>query len=364
MTTVNRFDRGEYRAPEKTPEGFLRVQGRLTRTGVFPYRKADGSIFYELRLPEEVFKEDSVRTFGLMPLTNDHPDVGYLTADNAKEYTVGSVGAPKQDGQFLESEILVTDASTVAMLERGEKRELSCGYACDLEMTPGVYQGARYDAIQRNIRANHVALVTRGRAGPEARVRMDSASAMQIDQPPEPQEPQMKMITMKFDGIDFEIPESAAQAVSKALKNSEDKAAAVQGELAKAQAKADTLENEVSTLKADIAAAPAKYKAEARARADLESKAREILGAEAKFDGKDDRTVKCEVIAKLAPSAKFDGKSDDYVQARFDMELDNASKNALSGARKDGVDAEVAPKNDEKAARERMIKENRNAWQK
>ena len=41
----------------------------------------------------------------------------------------------------------------------GRSRELSCGYYCDLDETPGEYEGQRYDARQRNIRGNHLALV-------------------------------------------------------------------------------------------------------------------------------------------------------------------------------------------------------------
>ncbi len=34
-------------------------------------------------------------------------------------------------------------------------------------MTPGTYAGVRYDGVMRDIAANHVALVRKGRAGPD-----------------------------------------------------------------------------------------------------------------------------------------------------------------------------------------------------
>ena len=51
-----------------------------------------------------------------------------------------------------------------------EKRELSLGYSCVYEWTPGVFEGQPYDAIQRKLRGNHLALVREGRMGPEVAV--------------------------------------------------------------------------------------------------------------------------------------------------------------------------------------------------
>ena len=50
------------------------------------------------------------------------------------------------------------------------KKELSMGYFCDYELTPGTFDGRHYDAVQRNIRGNHIALVEEGRMGSDVRV--------------------------------------------------------------------------------------------------------------------------------------------------------------------------------------------------
>ena len=55
------------------------------------------------------------------------------------------------------------------LIENG-KKELSMGYFCDYELVEGVYNGVEYQAIQRNIRFNHVALVEEGRMGADVRV--------------------------------------------------------------------------------------------------------------------------------------------------------------------------------------------------
>ena len=46
-------------------------------------------------------------------------------------------------------------------------KDLSAAYFFDADMTPGEYEGERYDGVMRNLRANHVALVEEGRAGPD-----------------------------------------------------------------------------------------------------------------------------------------------------------------------------------------------------
>ena len=52
-------------------------------------------------------------------------------------------------------------------------KELSLGYNLTLEETPGVWNGQEYDAIQRDIRINHLALVREARAGDQARLNID-----------------------------------------------------------------------------------------------------------------------------------------------------------------------------------------------
>jgi hypothetical protein len=56
------------------------------------------------------------------------------------------------------------------------KTQVSNGYTCDtLEKPPASTRcTAPYDAIQKNIRGNHVAIVDRARAGVTAQARMDA----------------------------------------------------------------------------------------------------------------------------------------------------------------------------------------------
>jgi hypothetical protein len=165
--------------PQRLPNGWLRVEGRISRVGIQEYQDADGRTHFEFRPPEEVFDPESMRSFEMVPMTNTHP-TQLLDAQSARMHSVGSVGQDlRRDGDWLAAPLMITDAMAIAAAERG-RAELSCGYECELDPTPGTYQGQRYDSVQRRIRGNHVALVDEARAGHDARLRLDGSDAAMI----------------------------------------------------------------------------------------------------------------------------------------------------------------------------------------
>lgn len=173
MARVQRTDISALRPVERREDGTILADAHLTRTGVFDYHQADGSLRRELRLPEDVFDAASLKSFEGRPITNDHPP-GMIDAQNARQFTVGALtGTVTQDGDHSRGRLSVYDADTVKAMNSG-KIQVSCGYTCDTIEKPGEHPiYGKYDAIQKNIRGNHVAIVDRGRAGQTAAVRMD-----------------------------------------------------------------------------------------------------------------------------------------------------------------------------------------------
>ncbi len=179
-----RFDRGAISPNwEKTPDGFLRVHGTFSRTGCLSYKRADGSTQVEYRPEEEVAHRDSILSLGGLPVTLEHPPE-LLTPANTRQYQRGSTGTEvKYDNGFVKGVVILTDAELIAAVERGDARELSIGYRVQIDRTPGVTAtGEHYDAIQRRIVGNHLAVTREGRSGSEVRLHMDSAFS--IDPPP------------------------------------------------------------------------------------------------------------------------------------------------------------------------------------
>ena len=152
-----------------TPEGYLIDHPILTRVGIFEYKNPDGSIRRELRLPEEVFAPESLASYKGKPVILTH-EAGMIDSDNVQQEQVGTIlSEGTQDGDNVRAQIIIHDARK---LDYG-LRELSLGYSLDLEEVPGEWQGQPYDAIQRNIRVNHLALVEKARAGDSARLNID-----------------------------------------------------------------------------------------------------------------------------------------------------------------------------------------------
>jgi hypothetical protein len=179
-----RFDRGAISPNwEKTPDGFLRVHGTFSRTGCLSYKRADGSTQVEYRPEGEVAHRDSILSLGGLPVTLEHPPE-LLTPANTRQYQRGSTGTEvKYDNGFVKGVVILTDAELIAAVERGDARELSIGYRVQIDRTPGVTAtGEHYDAIQRRIVGNHLAVTREGRSGSEVRLHMDSAFS--IDPPP------------------------------------------------------------------------------------------------------------------------------------------------------------------------------------
>lgn len=132
-------------------------------------------IYRLLRDPEELRK--SVPTWNGIQLLRKHEPVD--VNDHKKYDIVGTTGTNAEfSAPYLRNSLVFWTKEGIDFVESGERRELSCGYHYDPDMTAGVYDGEPYDGIMRNIRGNHVAIVEEGRAGHDV-VVADSIIAMQ-----------------------------------------------------------------------------------------------------------------------------------------------------------------------------------------
>lgn len=374
MKLVKRYDYspGGNSKVEMTPEGFMRVHARAAKVGVMKYRQADGSIIRELVPPETLFDEGSMATLAMKPVTNNHPSA-LLDSETAPNYTVGFTGetVKKDEDKYLAVSTVITDKRTIQDAESG-KVEVSPGYTCELDFTPGKFDGEEYDAVQKNRRYNHLAVVGKGRGGPEVRLKLDADDAVQV----ELNKPEEKRMKIKLDGKEFEVADEVGAAMNAEMKKKEEeanaakveakdaKAACQDAEKAKdqAEAKADGLDAEIKKLKAQRTDSADVQKL-VKARIALEKTA-ERAGVE-KFDALSDLDLKKAVIKVDSPDVSLDGKSEEYINARFDMasEAIDASDEAakkLGGKINEGKrQAEVM---DSDAARQRMIERQQKAW--
>lgn len=326
--TVQRFDAGRLGKAKRTPQGGVRVDAALTSSDVFEYLRADGSVFREWRPPEEVFHEDSKASLEDAPVTHNHPyeePEGLVTPANAKRLTSGHLsGSVKQDSNKLVGSLVVQDGALMADIDSGRMNEVSLGYRCRMDFSPGVTpDGKPYDAIQRDIRYNHIAIVPKGRAGASVSLRLDAAdnqtfAPLGVDGGEKPQEEKAKQMTIKIDGADFTTTADAQVAFVKYEAKTDAKIAALKSESDKNQARADAAEASAKELAAKLAEAtdPTKLDAAVKARVELHTQAVKVLGKDVKLD-RADSEIKAEIVAKAFPSIKLDGQSADYVEGIF-----------------------------------------------
>ena len=307
---MQRFDNVAFKAT-KTAEGFIRDTPIVGRTGILVYRNADGTERKEYRPPEEAFKADSLASLQGKPITIGHK--AYVTAGNAAQVApVGSVlSAGRQDGNNIVADIVVYNLDT-------DSRELSCGYTLTLDETPGVTpDGQHYDAVQRNITYNHLAIVPKGRAG-IARLNMDGEQV--IDEEEQKEDNKMaEMTKVRLDsGIEYDCAPEVKVEIEKMRKDS----AEAKKDYDTLQAKFDALEAELKKeqegRKADADAAKANFDEAVKARVELlkVAEAHKVVNA----DSMTDTEIKTAVIKAVRGDAiNLDGKSADYIEAAYDM---------------------------------------------
>ncbi|ACL61743.1 DUF2213 domain-containing protein [Methylobacterium nodulans] len=320
---------------------------------------------------DEVFRADSLRTFGHKPVTLDHP-AQPVTPATWRDVARGHVGEEVlRDGEFVRIPMLLADQSAIDAVKAG-KRELSVGYQCDLDWTPGTTpDGRAYDARQTNIVVDHVAIVDRGRAGPDCRIgdqRPADAKTMRALSVQQQQRDAIPMKTLTIDGHTVEMSDAAVVAVSglqkqigqlttdnlsltKQLNEANTTHAqaieAKDGELAAARKTIEAKDGEIAVLKKqveDAALTPDKLAAAVAARASVIDVAKTVIGATFMDAGKTDAQIRREVVsARLGDSAK--DLTDGAVEGAFlAIAKDAKPADPLARTIADGVQPTAGPK--------------------
>lgn len=285
-----RFDASPLTKVTRTPQGGLRVDAAVSRTGILLYTNPDGSTRREYRPPGEVFAPESLATIAAAPVTNLHPGRGRVDAEDWRALAVGHVGESiRQDGDHVAATLYVQDRHVIDLIESGQRREVSLGYDLDYDPTPGTSpEGERYDGIQRNIRVNHVALVPKGRSGSSVALRLDGEGNQVCYHDPG-QHVKETAHTMKITiaGKEYDMADAA-------------QAKAAEAAIAAVQTRADAAETAARVTALRAALAPLKMEIRADA---------------------DESSIMLEVLKKHAPGVVVEGASPEFVLGAFSATL-------------------------------------------
>lgn len=395
---VDRFDISSFKPKTTTtPQGFLRGPAFFTRVGIFEYKRFDGTTVRELRPPEEVFHPDSLATLASAPVTRDHPHEGgravYIDPKNATKFTVGVTGERiDTKGDLVGGTLTIMDANTIADAKAGKLLDISSGYRMLVDPTSGVHPVyGRYDAIQRRIRYNHVALLGPGdgRAGQDVALRFDGAAELvesdRLDKDPDSllrredparrsdrKERNVEDEIVIINGVEFKVPRTAAQAFTAEKKRLDSRVAELEKSSETAKAQADANKAKADDLEKKLAEATdaKRFDSAVADRIALVDRARKVW-KEAPATGSA-REIR-EVVLKKS-GIDVAGKSDAYVEARFDAlaeSLTSGSSGSDTGAVRRAAQAaqsgsggseQEQSRVDSKKAHTEMLKRNAESW--
>lgn len=354
FTDILTFD-----AARKTSDGFLIADVRAARTGIQIYRgvevgRSDMDTVRVYRPEDEVFAKDALRTYAHRPVTVDHPGE-LVNPENWRDFAVGQTGDTiARDGEFVRVPMMLMDKAAIAAVEAGVN-QISMGYAAELDWTDGeTPSGEKYDAVQRNMRMNHLAIVAAARGGSKLKIGDDMEGQKMAD----------KTRSIVVDSIPVEVPEQSAAIIEKALKDAATKVTDAEKRAADAEktrdaeiAKRDAVIDDLKTKIVDDEALAAKV----TARASLVDSARKVIPD---FDPKtmtDAAIKRAVVVAKVGDEMKE--KPDAYIDARFDMLVESAGDGGGSDPVRDGISSIPAKTGDPSSvAYDAMSARLRDAW--
>ena len=162
-----RIDRASIR---ENSDGSITVPGRLTKTGIFNYKRGDDTV-RELRSESEVFAEDALESLRGVPVTVDHPP-NFLELGNLDAYQVGNVSFVAANPPYVDGKLRIWKKDAIHRIREGYIKEVSCGYAC----VPQAVDREDADVEQTSLDYNHVAIGPEqwGRLGSDVSLRLDS----------------------------------------------------------------------------------------------------------------------------------------------------------------------------------------------
>lgn len=163
MTSARQIDENGYITVNANP---------ISKVGVFPYSGAQlpdadpNKIYYVYRPEEELSSIETLESLKLLPIIDEHEMLGDgYEGEWDNKPRCGTTGEEVffQNGTIYSKLKIFSTAlrNTVQTAKNG----LSLGYRCVYEKSSGVFNGMPYDYIQRQIRGNHLAVVTEGRMG-------------------------------------------------------------------------------------------------------------------------------------------------------------------------------------------------------
>lgn len=298
----------------------------IARTGVMSYlAKECGDAFKDrdpmsivkiATLAEDLFCKDSIESYRSAPITVGHPEDDVNT-ENSKDLVKGMLeGLPLRDGELLSATLVLNDADAISITKQSDS-QLSSGHTARLVLCDAAVTG--YDAKKTHIRCNHVAIVPRGRAGADVRIADADAVAEEgfVEPVFDAEGNEVKPVEVPAAVVPDAVVKPVAAEVVEPVAVALGDAAALAIEVAQLTVKLEDAQAEIKTLKLiDIDTL-------VQERLELVSNVLKLADGIV-VTGKSAMELKREVVAKCR-DADMTGKSDAYIEARYEVLLEDAA---------------------------------------
>lgn len=311
----------------RTDDGFLVDSPVIGRIGIQSYTQKDGSQLRVFRPKEEVFSPESLDSAKGKPITYSHV---FVNPNNARTTVVGATSsAGYQDGEHVRIDVSVFAADAIESILLKRAQELSLGYTAEIHPTPGLYnpqtgevvwkddfdtrfpdgvitaEWQAFDAVQRHIRINHLAIVRRARAGRAARFNVD-------------EDEDDMTVKVKIGDAEYDVPQevkSQIEALQDSLTQEKAKKTTSETALQGLQAKIDAQQATIDGFDSRQEGLKKTWQAENKVRAELEVSAKQFGVA---CDSLSNKEIKIEML-KRAGAGDLSEKADAYIDAAFDI---------------------------------------------
>lgn len=165
----------------KTPQGFLICKDvTLAKPMVKEYYAGELGIVdgYEatdvigIYTPSDVlFGQSVIDGFTASDVVMQHPKGNQLNSDNYKDHVIGTAKNVRADNGYLVADLTIKDKWAIEAIEYDDIKQISLGYAAELDMTAGQTEtGQAYHGQWVGMVADHVAVVREGRCGDDCKI--------------------------------------------------------------------------------------------------------------------------------------------------------------------------------------------------
>lgn len=157
--------------------------------------------------PDVLFGQAVIDGFTASDVAMQHPKGNQLNSDNYKEHVIGTAKNVRADNGYLIADLTIKDKWAIEAIEYDDVKQISLGYAAELDMTAGTTEtGQEYHGQWIGMVADHVAVVRDGRCGPDCKIG-DRQTVIK---------PEAKNMKVKIGNLEFDVGDNStlAQAIN------------------------------------------------------------------------------------------------------------------------------------------------------